>query len=511
MIKPLKLLRKINFSDYFFLVWLPSFSIIALGVTVTLVRYFVDRSLWLDEAFLALNIVNRDYTTLTQVLDHNQVSPILFLFLEKLLLGIFPDPDYALRIFPTLCFILSLLLIYKTTKILTKNCHVAVSAVCLLSVSPFFLSYATEVKPYMSDAFVALLLLYISLRVTDMKFGLTILCLSGIISIYLSNASVIILCSIGFYLLYQARALGLNAYPLVFVIFIWIFSFGVNYHLLLSPSLGNPYFKEYWGNKFLPFSHPEFWYFGTHVLKTIGRTIFAYPLHHWTWKLFGFLYISCFLSIIFNRAFSYAYLLVFPLLLHLLLSSLELYPFVDRLLFYQIPLFVMVIAYGVVHYSKMIVGGQLTRLATFLPALILIPGHFLSLPIVDGGIRPSIEYLKQNAGRDDIIFIYPTAHWEYQYYEAVGLAPKATRTLDLTAMRETISSLQSYCLNDKLWLVFSGVNPNIEDEVSKQDYVISHMKDLNLEIDQISFEGSSVYFVSFNNGIKSINNNSCGS
>jgi hypothetical protein len=170
----------------------------------------------------------------------------------------------------------------------------------------------------------------------------------------------------------------------------------------------------------------------------------------------------------------------------------------------------MVIAYGIVQFSRMIPGKRLARLTIFLPGLVLLPGHFLTYPISDGGIRPTIDYLTEHAERDDIIFLGPSAHWEYRYYETVGLAPKATLTLDLITVKETISSLQPQCLNSKLWLVFSGVGQIFEGEISKEDYIISQLKDLNREINQISFEGSSVYFVSFNNE-KSIKNNSCGS
>ena len=53
-------------------------------------------------------------------------------------------------------------------------------------------------------------------------FGLTILGISGVISIYLSNTSVIVLCTVGFYLLYQATVLGHRIYPLLLIIFIWV-------------------------------------------------------------------------------------------------------------------------------------------------------------------------------------------------------------------------------------------------------------------------------------------------
>ena len=59
--------------------------IILFGTLLRLTQYLSNRSLWLDEAFLALNIVNRSFLQLLKPLDNNQGAPIGFLMLEKFL------------------------------------------------------------------------------------------------------------------------------------------------------------------------------------------------------------------------------------------------------------------------------------------------------------------------------------------------------------------------------------------------------------------------------------------
>jgi hypothetical protein len=63
------------------LLWL----IMGLGVALRFAQYLANRSLWLDEAFLALNVVQRSFSQLFQPLDDEQVAPIAYLLAENLL------------------------------------------------------------------------------------------------------------------------------------------------------------------------------------------------------------------------------------------------------------------------------------------------------------------------------------------------------------------------------------------------------------------------------------------
>src|SRR5689334_23171439 len=70
------------------------------GALVRLVQYASNRSLWSDEAMLALNIVDRSYLELLKPLDYNQAAPPLFLWLEKLAVQLLGNNEYALRLVP---------------------------------------------------------------------------------------------------------------------------------------------------------------------------------------------------------------------------------------------------------------------------------------------------------------------------------------------------------------------------------------------------------------------------
>src|SRR5215207_11463259 len=74
--------------------------LIVLGGLLRLRQYLTGRSLWSDEAMLALNIVNRNVSGLFKPLDYDQGAPIGFLLVEKISHLLFGRNEYSLRLFP---------------------------------------------------------------------------------------------------------------------------------------------------------------------------------------------------------------------------------------------------------------------------------------------------------------------------------------------------------------------------------------------------------------------------
>ena len=93
--------------------------LLLLGLILRLRQYFFNRSLWADEAALALNIVHRSLSELTQPLDYGQASPLGFLFGVKIFANLFGNYDYVLRLFPLIAGLLALFLMGVLAKKLT--------------------------------------------------------------------------------------------------------------------------------------------------------------------------------------------------------------------------------------------------------------------------------------------------------------------------------------------------------------------------------------------------------
>ena len=95
--------------------------IIFIGILLPTVQFIFNRSLWTDEASLALNILNAGYLELLIPLESGQVAPIIFLFLEKFFSILIPNSDYGLKIVPLLSYFASLFFFYKILKQIFNN------------------------------------------------------------------------------------------------------------------------------------------------------------------------------------------------------------------------------------------------------------------------------------------------------------------------------------------------------------------------------------------------------
>ncbi len=89
---------------------LAAWSLVALGIILRLRQYLANRSLWLDEAMLALNIIHKDFGELVGKLDYEQGAPLGFILLEKLAATLIGDGERALRLLPLLAGCASLVL-----------------------------------------------------------------------------------------------------------------------------------------------------------------------------------------------------------------------------------------------------------------------------------------------------------------------------------------------------------------------------------------------------------------
>ncbi|MDX6407719.1 MAG: hypothetical protein QOE13_790, partial [Gaiellaceae bacterium] len=183
-------------------------TIVAIGVLIRLVRYAADRSLWLDEAYLALNLKGRSYGDLIGTLDFNQAAPPLFLFIEKAVMGVFGDSEYALRLFPFAAAIGSMVLAYPVARRYLSPRAVPVALLFFAVLEPFAF-FGAEVKQYSSDILVTLVLLYLCARAVDAETRafprwIAAIAVAGIVGVSLSYPSAFVLAGVACAVLYSA-------------------------------------------------------------------------------------------------------------------------------------------------------------------------------------------------------------------------------------------------------------------------------------------------------------------
>ena len=184
---------------------------IILGILFRLRQYLFDRSLWLDESLLALNIIRRSPTELLKPLDHAQGAPIGFLWLEKLAVHSLGPGEMTLRLVPFLAGLGSIFLfVMVARRFLTPGA--VLIAVALFSFCSPLIYYSSEAKQYSIDVAVALLLYLMSSPMLEFQLGtmrVIALSLAGAFAIWLSHPAAFVLAVLGFQMMMAHEALTL--------------------------------------------------------------------------------------------------------------------------------------------------------------------------------------------------------------------------------------------------------------------------------------------------------------
>lgn len=136
-------------------------TIIGVGVTFRVRALATERSLWLDEAVLALNIANRDLATLLTVpLDNVHSVPPGFLALVWFAHWGLGSSEWALRIIPFTASIAALFWAKVAAERLFES-HLARSVfLALIAFSPVLVYYSQELKQYSFDVLATVAVLW---------------------------------------------------------------------------------------------------------------------------------------------------------------------------------------------------------------------------------------------------------------------------------------------------------------------------------------------------------------
>lgn len=516
--------NRINWSE--FLRYLSLFFLI-LGVLVRIIQYLSNRSLWFDEANLALNIVHRSYGELIQALDYNQAAPLGFLWLEKLATQVFGNNEYALRLLPTVAGIVALVIYYFLA---SRYCSklAAPIAIALFACSRYTLYFATELKPYSSDVAIALILLWILTKIRHQILkareiiGLALL---GALSIWLSYPAIFVLGGLeGYYLLtvsrkYLRRILANR----IIIYLVWVASFASLYFYTIANTLNNDALSSSWEARYPDSFGDIIWMF-----DALGR-FFYHPM--------GFLGITDGIGIVafifgcvawyrHNRIIFGA--LVAPFVATIIAAYLHKYPFRDRLILFLAPLGMLIVAEGIgflliklrelnwrrlsfhpknSHTTsrpilKFLMGllGIICLWGLLLPA-IARASNFIIHPELKHEVKPVLEYVVSQKQPEDKIyvnspgyaaFIYYTEQRDYSDLEYVvgkiNFSDKVSnkrRTLS-DKWQEFATDLEPLIGESRVWFI-------LREEPSFEPEVLQYLNRVGQQLDSFQQPGASAY------------------
>lgn len=399
--------------------WLWALS--ALGIALRLEQYFFDRSLWLDESLMVLNLLHRSFAQLAKPLDYQLVAPLAWLFAEKSCSLLWGPSELSFRIVAIAGGCAAMVLVALLAHRLLAP-RAAVIAVALFALSPPLIYYSSELKPYGSDPAACGLLWLLGFwalrgRLTPVK-GIA-LAVAGAFLFWFSHP-----------LLFVAGAFGMAVLVASFmdrnwrrlagfipVFLAWAASFGLDYWLTLRASSHN---------RALPHAYPFFTSpFRFPTIDTAIQSIFTLQQNPVTLLLGVALFAAVIGGIYFWRKDRAACcFLVLPLFLALAASNRHLYPLPGRFyLFFTPALFVLAGAGAeelIVRTGSRPITVALLVLLFFQP--LMSTEEIVRHHMPGEELRPVLQYVQRHQQPGDTWYIYNYGKTMYQYYaEVYGL------------------------------------------------------------------------------------------
>ena len=478
--------------------------IIGFGIVIRLIPYLYNRSLWVDEAKLALNIIQKSFGQLVHPLDYNQMAPVGFLFIEKFLTQLLGTDEYVLRIFPLLAGILSLFLFYEVSRrVLTlRGLSIALG---LFALSEHLIRYTSELKQYSSDVAIALAIILMGLLCVKKESGwvpiLLLTSITGALLIWFSHPAIFGLAGVGLTLVIQSwetknwRKLVWLTIPALF----WLGSFGFNYfftHLDLSH---HPNMVKAWSasTAFMPLppvSLEGFLWFPKTFLAMFPHTTGLY---------FSGLAAMCFIvgwaSHFKEKRYS-LFLLTLPALFTLIASGLHAYPFQGRLILFLVPFLIIFIGEGIDRIIIMakptgpIIPASLCILIFLYPAHTAISNLLNPARMEHEEVRPIMAYLGAHHQEGDAIYLYPSSWAAFEYYDhRFGLenAPYKVGVVSRKNWDKYVQDLKDLSGKTRAWILFSHVHKNYG--VNEEQFFLNILDGMGQQIDSFKQQGASIY------------------
>lgn len=394
------------------------------GAGLRLYVYFQNRNLIIDEANVARNISERGFIALLQPLDYHQYAPPVFLWITKLSSMLFGMGEMALRLYPFLCGIASLVLFYIVTKRLLPL-HTIWYPLSLMVFGAIFIRYSSELKQYMPDIFMALLLFWLAMKtdITKLSPGRFVIywMLAGSVAIWWSMPSVFILAGVGMYYAWMVIAgqkyrklLHLTAVGIV-----WLAQFAAYYFLLLEEQANSDYLQNFHKYDFLfatP-SKPEEWQHNWYVFSALMRQFEGlYPYVHDINTAFLILGVI----MLFKKARAFFFLLVVPVLALCFAACIDQYSLMPRVSLFIIPVIILIIGYGFaqIYYLK----------ATWMKAIVLVAGLYaagcniafmIERPFKYEELTEGMQYLQDKKIPAAAISVYHSSVPAFIYYTTI--------------------------------------------------------------------------------------------
>jgi hypothetical protein len=454
-----------------------------------------------DEASLALNIVNRSFLGLLKPLDFDQGAPIGFLLLQKASISFLGSRDYTLRLIPLLAGLVSIPLMYLVSNKYAGRLSSFIS-LGLFTLSPKLIYYSSELKQYSTDVLATLVLLFIVPKCLEDKakpHAFVVLGIAGSLLMWISHPSLFVFSAV-FLTLFLTFAVHRDSYRLSWLIGIgvaWGISLGLVYFTSLRYLESNKNLLNYWRGSFAPLPPWNNFSWFNKAFIAMLRDPATLPVNAATVLL---LILGIF-SFAFRR-WQYMLLLAIPFLLALIASALGRYPFVGRLLLFLMPVLLLLLAEGVKRVGMVLL--RMNKPIAWLVSACLVSYFFygpiavayknLRSPPMGEDIKPVMSYMSEKSLSTDLIYVYYGADPAFEFYAPLYGLDRKNYVVGIFARQRPAKYLEDVDKligNQRVWFVFSH---NCSwCKVNEQRFILGYLNEIGLKRDEFQSAGASLY------------------
>ena len=450
-------------------------ALVLLGVGLRLWEYFFNRSLYLDEILLTRSIVGMPLRELlTKPLLMDQVAPRGFLLIERLVVIVFGPSELALRLFPFLCGVASVILFRRLAERVLTGAGPAL-ALFLFAIGVPLIRYGGDVKQYSVDIAAAIGLLLLALDLREKEATTKRLLLAGalgLVIVWFSQTAVLVMAGIGLglavdWLISRDRK---AARELLIMIPLW--AVGAMAAVIAGMRSMTPatreFMDDFWAGGFFP-----------RTLRVTGApgwfwerltSIFSDPtLLRYRWP--GVFLVVALVGVValWQRRRPVALLLVGPFVVSMAAAVAHQYPFRGRLIVWLVPSALIAAAAG----AEWILGRTRALHAVFgavlaaalMIAFVVPPGMAIEQmppPYDIEHWRAVLSYLQNHRQPGDEVYVFPLQRIGMSFYgPSYGIEPQdwTTGVCSRDDSRAYIRDVDRYRGVRRLWVLSASSRP----------------------------------------------------
>ncbi|MCS7001709.1 MAG: hypothetical protein NZ518_02555 [Dehalococcoidia bacterium] len=460
------------------------------GVAIRANQYATPRSLWLDEAFLALNIVSRSPLELLFPLDYNQGAPVGVLLVMWSAVALLGATEAALRLLPFLAGVATALCFAVLAWRMLGGASLI--AVALVAVAPPLIAYSVEAKQYAVDALATVVVALAARWALDAMTPRRLATLGGVsaVVVWCSHPAVFVIGAAGVAVLGTAlwarqwRALALATASMLAI----AASFGATYALSLESLQRNPALRAFWREAFWPWPPQSLadliWPLESIVLGLMRTLDVGWPLGAAVVTAIGLVALA-------RRAWADAVLCGLPIVAALVASAWQAYPFGGRLVLFLAPLFALLLTAGVRWiWDRRGIGRPLAIALTAVfvgwPAVVSLTTEPV---VIRQEVRPLVHYLRAAAEPTDTLYVFRAATPAFQFYQrrfpvrlATQFGASPTDPLDWRPYLDDVRSLRG-----RVWVLFSHT------KYGEDAFYLEELDRLGERLERVEQPGASLY------------------